>query len=54
MRTDEFMRLCFVLGLGTQCFLTKAMAAELSGRRRRVAEEFGRGATGPIGGALRP
>ncbi len=54
MRTDEFMRLCFVLGLGTQCFLTKAMAAELSGRRRRVAEEFGGGATGPIGGALRP
>ena len=54
MRTDEFMRLCFVLGLGPQCFLTKAMAAELSDRRQRVAEKLGGEAGGPIGSIVRP
>lgn len=52
MRTDEFMRLCLVLGLGPQCFLTRAQAAGLRARQRRVAEEFGTSAQAPLEATL--
>lgn len=52
MRTDEFMQLCLVLGLGPQCFLTRAQAAGLRESQRRVAEEFGTGTQAPLEAAL--
>lgn len=52
MRTDEFMQLCLVLGLGPQCFLTRAQEAGLRERQRRVAEEFGTGTQAPLETAL--
>lgn len=41
MRADEFVRLCAVMGLDMQFFLTPEMCEELSYRRKLTIEEYG-------------
>ena len=43
MRADEFVRLCAVMGLDMQSFLTPELREELSYRRRLTIEEYGTG-----------
>lgn len=46
MRADEFVRLCAVMGLDMQFFLTPEMREELSYRRKLTVEEYGAGLYG--------
>ena len=46
MRADEFVRLCAVMGLDMQFFLTPELREELSYRRRLPIEEYGTGLCG--------
>lgn len=46
MRADEFVRLCAVMGLDMQFFLTPEMREELSYRRKLTIEEYGTGLCG--------
>ena len=46
MRADEFVRLCAVMGLDMQFFLTPELREELSSRRKLTIEEYGTGLCG--------
>ena len=46
MRADEFVRLCAVMGLDMQFFLTPELREELSYRRKLTIEEYGTGLCG--------
>ena len=46
MRADEFVRLCAVMGLDMQFFLTPELREELSYRRKLTIEEYGTGLRG--------
>ncbi len=46
MRADEFIRLCAVMGLDMQFFLTPELREELAYRRRRTIEDYGTGLCG--------
>ena len=46
MRADEFVRLCAVMGLDMQFFLTPELREELSYRRGLTIEEYGTGLCG--------
>ena len=46
MRADEFVRLCAVMGLDMQFFLTPELREELSYRRKLTIAEYGTGLCG--------
>lgn len=46
MRADEFVRLCAVMGLDMNFFLTAELREELSWRRKKTVEDYGSGLCG--------
>lgn len=44
MRIEEFVKICAVLDINPQCFITKEMAEELESWHKKMDEDFGVGA----------
>lgn len=46
MRADEFVRLCVIMGLDMQFFLTSELRDELAWRHQKTLEDYGSGLCG--------